>query len=811
MNKQKKVLIPKSDFPDHLVSNAEKDSPAYGLKVAKAIQQEWFSGEKPESNSCLFYNQFDVFEERRRYASGTQSTQKFRKQLSRNGNKSYINIDWRPPQIGSKFVDMVVNGINEREFAVRCFSQDATTADLRDSYQKVIEKDMVAKPLLQMAKEKFGIDAFNVDNPDEMPQTAEELQLHMQMKFKPSIEIANEIAINTVFDMNDFPELKGDNVQDLVEIGKAIGKTRYVDGEGIKIDYVDPQFTIHSDSDDKYYRDLFYVGEVKQVPVTEIKKENPTISDTEFKVIQESSSDWNQWFTSSVKHKNGLFRKGYANLMYFSYKTTRKSVYKIKNTKGGGKRAIPKDETFNPEENDLFRKAEMEYDVWYTGVYVLGTDIILNWKLEENMVRPSSSFKKCIPPYFVVAPRKESGRNGMPMSIVSRMMVYIDQMCLNHFKLQQIAQKVIPDGVFLDADGFVGVNLGNGSKYDPNTALDLFFETGSVVGRSYTMDGDYNNAKIPIKELNHSSGLNKMQAFITNMNYQLSMMKEVIGMNSGSDASTPDPKALVGVQKLAALNSNVATRHVRNASLWLTKQYAVATSYRIADILKDPDTAFEFANQIGQYNVSVLDSIKQLPNHSFGIFIEVEPDAEEKEAFDRDINEALKAGLIELDDAMEIRVIKNIKIAMELLKVRKKRNAEKKQQQEMQKIEAQTASNIRSAQEAAKAKMAEIAAKNQATLQEIQAKAQAEMAVIEKQGEVKSILMDKEYQYNIELQTAVQQTATQQKHELEDRKDKRQDKQAQNESELIEQRQRSLPPKRFESTNDHLSDIDILA
>ena len=204
---------------------------------------------------------------------------------------------------------------------------------------------------------------------------------------------------------------------------------------------------------------------------------------------------------------------------------------------------------------------------------VLGANKLLKWEKASNMVRPDSNFNKVMMNYSVSAPRLYKGKIE---SLVSRMVTYADLIQLTHLKLQQTIQRMTPSGVYLDADGLAEIDLGNGTNYNPQEALNMYFQTGSVIGRSMTVDGDMNPGKVPIQELPGGGG-QQTQLLIQAYNYYLQMMRDVTGLNEARDGSDPDPYALVGVQKLAAANSNTATRHILHSSLYIT--YSVSRSY----------------------------------------------------------------------------------------------------------------------------------------------------------------------------------------------------------------------------------------
>ena len=798
------VVIYQSPFPNQMATDEEKATMEYGLRVAKAVEGEWF---KRKANTCRFYDQWGEFHRLRLYARGEQPIQKYKDELSTNGDMSMLNLDWTPIPIIPKFVDIVVNGMNDRLFTIKAESQDIMSAEKKNIFQDMIEADMVAKDFLQLTKEQFGIDAYNVD-PNDLPENDDELSLYMQLKYKPSVEIAEEVAIDTILKMNDFPKVKKMVDYDLTVLGKAAIRHTFLVNDGLKVDYVDPANLIHSYTEKPDFSDCYYFGEVKQVHYTELLKIDPTLTDEKLDEIRRAASAWYDFFPIIRNYQDSAFLNEVVTLLYFNYKTHKKFVWKKKLLENGGERVIRKDESFNPpmEEGMPFERVESVKDVWYEGIIVGGSNIVLKWEMMKNMVRPKSATQKALPNYVVFAPRMYKGNNE---SLVRRMIPFADQIQLTHLKLQQVMARVVPDGVFIDADGINEVDLGTGAAYNPEDALKMYFQTGSVIGRSYTQDGEFNNARVPIQELNSNSGQSKMSALINNYNHYLNMIRDVTGINEVRDGSTPNPDALVGVQKLAALSSNTATRHILEGGLQMTKQLAECLSIRIADILEYADFAEEFAMQIGKYNVAILDDVRNLYLHDFGIFIEVAPDEEQKQMLEANINIALQQQTIDLEDAIDIRMINNIKLANEMLKVKRKKRMEQKQKEQEMQFQMQMQSNIQSQQAAAESKSQLIQLEAQSKIQLKEAEMNFAVQQMQAEAAIKAQLMDREFQYNMQLKGIETENLMKREDKKEEAKDKRVDLQASRQSELINQRKNNLPPVNFESTEDSLDGFDL--
>ena len=789
----------KHHFPSQTVSDSEKLSYDYGLKIGKAIQQEWFENDRVNNR---YRNNFNNFHRLRLYARGEQSIQKYKDELSINGDLSYLNLDWTPVPIISKFVDIVVNGISERLYDIKAYSQDPYGVDKRTKYMQNIISDMENRDFNQMLLDEFDLD-FKKSEEDELPGSMEELGIHMQLTYKQSIELAQEQSINMLMKGNKYDLIQKRFYRDLTVLGIGAVKTNFNTSEGITIDYVDPANLVYSYTDSPYFDDVYYVGEVKTIPINELAKQFPHLTDVDLEdLINNKAYNYinNNHRGSIEKEDNNKVQ-----ILYFNFKTYMNDVYKVKEIGSGADKLIEKDDSFNPPEDKEggYSRLQRSIECLYEGALVLGTDKLLKWEMSKNMMRPKSDYNKVKMNYTIVAPRMYDGKIE---SLVNRITGFADMIQLTHLKLQQVMSKMVPDGVYLDADGLAEVDLGNGTNYNPQEALNMFFQTGSVIGRSFTSEGDMNPGKIPIQEITSGSGGNKIQALIANYNYYLQMIRDVTGLNEARDGSMPDERALVGVQKMAAANSNTATRHILNAGLFLTVETAECLSLRISDVLEYSPTKDAFIQAVGAHNVATLDEIKELYLYDFGIFLELQPDEEEKQLLENNIQMAIQQQSIDLEDAIDVREIKNLKLANQVLKIRRKRKMEADRVVQMENIEAQSQANAQAAEQAAQAEMQKEQVLTQSKIQLEQVKADLEMTKLQQEVQAKSQLMEQEFQYNMQLKGMETKNLQVREKEKEDRKDKRTKLQATQQSELIEQRQGNTGAKDFESSgNDIIS------
>ena len=780
-----------SAFPSQVVSDAEKASLEYGTQVGQAIEYEWFGQGRTNGNRYL--TSWNQFHQLRLYARGEQSIQKYKDELSINGDLSYLNLDWKPVPILSKFVDIVVNGISAKAYDVKAYAQDPSSIKKRTDYASMLYEDMVSKEYLDSLQQTLGINLYQTPNIDTVPESKDELELHMQLSYKQSVEIAEEEAIASVLAQNKFDLTRRRLNMDLTVLGMAVAKTSFNTAEGITVDYVDPAYVVYSYTEDPNFDDVYYVGEVKSITIPELKKEFPDIGEEELERIQSMPGN-SQYITGW-----GNYDENTVQVLYFDYKTYHNQVFKIKETPQGLMKALEKPDSFNPPENDNFERVSRSIEVLYNGAKVLGSNEMIKWELAENMSRPTADTTKVEMNYALCAPRMYKGRIE---SIVSKCIGFADMIQLTHLKLQQVLSRMVPDGVYLDMDGLAEVDLGNGTNYNPAEALNMYFQTGSIVGRSLTQDGDMNPGKVPIQELNSSSGQAKISALIQTYQYYLQMIRDVTGLNEARDGTAMDKNSLVGLQKMAANASNVATRHINQSSLYITLKLAENVALKIADALEFPLTRSALQNSISTFNIKTLDEIVNLNLHDFGIFLELEPDEEEQAQLENNIQVALQQGGIDLEDAIDLRNIKNLKLANQMLKIKRKAKAKQDQVNQQANIAAQGQSQADTAEKTAMAEVQKQEAIMGANVQFEQSKNQMEIQRMEIASQLKAQEMQAKFQYDMQLKQLEVQNVQQKEKAIEDRKDTRSKMEASQQSELISQRQNDGLPIDFENQPD---------
>jgi len=792
-----------SSFPSQVVPDAEKNTLDYGFQVGRAIENEWFRGDRGLGAGGRFGNNWQDFHRLRLYARGEQSVAKYKDELSINGDLSYLNLDWKPVAVLSKFVDIVVNGMTDKGYIIKSFASDPYAIKQRTDFAFNAIRDIENRTMIDQLNEATGHNFYATPDPASLPESQEELDLYLQLNYKQSIEIAEEEVISNVLEYNRYDEIKKQLAYDLVVLGISCVKTDFNLANGVKVNYVDPANLVYSYTEDPNFEDIYYVGEVKSVSLEEVKKQFPYLTDAELEEIQKYPGDSN--YTRNYWGQDDNYNN--VQVLYFEYKTYNNQVFKIKQTDKGLEKALEKPGDFNPPENENFERVHRAIEVLYSGAKILGQEKMLKWQLAENMTRPYSDQTKVKMNYAISAPRMYKGRIE---SIVSKCIGFADMIQLTHLKIQQVLARMVPDGVFVDVDGLSEVDLGNGTNYNPQEALNMYFQTGSIVGRSKTIDGDLNPGKVPIQELQSSSGIQKVQALIQTYQYYLQMIRDVTGLNEARDGSQPDKNALVGLQKLAAAASNTATKHVLQSLMYLSVRVAENISLRVADMLGFPLTKQALLNSINQFNTSTLEEIEKLNMHEFGIFLELEPEQEDKEFLEKNIQIALQTQTIGLEDAIDIREIKNIKLANQYLKYRQKERAKEQQAAQQANIAAQAQAQAQAAEQTALAETQKQQVLTEQKMQLEQAKSQFEIQKMEMEANIKRQLMEQEFGYNIQLAQAKASAETLREKEIEDRKDQRAKIIGTQQSQMISQRQNDELPKNFESAgNDALGGFGL--
>lgn len=794
-NENKPVIkIGNHSFPSQLDAYEVKKQPGWGLNLARAIESQWFY--RDNGSQCRFYTRKEQMVERRMYAKGLQSMKKYKDKLGTNGDLSLLNLSDKPITIIPKLVDIVCNGMSNRDYSIVAHAVDKLSIDAKISYRKSIEDDMFAKDVILKAQKSIGKDIANMPI-DKLPETEDELNLHLQLEYKPSIELSNELAIDVVFKENRYSDTVEKLVKkDLTILGEAWVKHYFNPQRGIVIKYVDPEYKIHPYTDDMFFNNCFYHGEAETVLISDLLIEHQWLNEAQYEDLKKQLEySGNNWSTYHKIDPNEQI-KGTTTILNFTYRTTRNRAKKIKDKKSGSKSVIPTSYKNGETKRDDFKIVTIEEEILFEGIYVLGTDIILKWEVAENLARPKSNKQKVVDQYIGIAPNKE---RGYVDSLVQRMIPVEDKLNVIELKAEQIIQKITPDGFQIDVSALADLDLGDGKALTPMDHLNMLMQTGSVFTNSYNQGGDFNYAKDIIREFKTGDSIGKLNGLSQQREVYFNMLREVIGLNKASDASTPDKESLVGLQKLASRSSNTATRHILDGANDLTLRLAEAVTYRFGDVMRYSELREDYARKIGATAVVDLEYASKLHLHDFAIFLELEPDDEEKAKLEADLTIEVQNGTIGTDDKYKVLNIKNRKYSYQYLGILKEKNAKRAEERKAREIELQTKGNIESTQAAEAAK--------QATYQ-LEATVKKEVQMITNQGLIdKEVAKGEQDRLTQELKNkgmvdanSANFSGQMQKQEfIEDKKDERVLKQGSIQAEISDQKANNKAPKDFEA------------
>ena len=782
-----------SGFPDPLASAQAKEGKEYGLSYAKAIYRQW--GKISESNS-IYSNRKKTFERNRKYANGTQDTAIYRSLLTSldpsNGDGSMLSIDFSPVPILPKFVRIVVNKILSLNPYPNLEAIDPLSSSEKDHDRRKIEMLIASKNQLAKIEEKTGV-VVGMSS-EEIPSTLEEAEIFIGNNIKSSSEIAAQIATNLTLDWNDFNDSTFRRcVNDLAILGMSVVKRTNDPNYGLKTEYIDPAQFIHSFTEDPDFNDLVYAGNVKHIPIQDLKRmAADQFTEEQYKEIAEKAQkkygyDQGKLNESSYDKSNNKSSFGYDQYMIevldFEFMSVDCEYFESKESKHGNIGFYQKGENYKAPQNSIFNRdvVKLESASVYGGSYILGTDFLFGYTKKNNVPKNIHDISRTNLSYSVSATNM---LDMMPKSMVDSCIGFADQLQITHLKLQQSIAKAKPDGIIIDIEGLENVQLGKGGELQPLELHDIYEQTGVFYYRSKNPEGGFQNP--PIREIGNS--IRNINELVGLYNHYLGMIRDATGINEVMDASSPKSDALVGVRQQALSAANNAIYDITNSSMVLYKKVC-------SDLVKclqviHPDSVLYkiYENAIGKENMSVLSSFRNLVMYNFGVRVVKDMEEAERQYLEQNIQIALSQKEIDLEDAVAVRQLKDINQAERLLIVRRKKRMAIAQQMAMQNSQQQAQIQQQSAQASSQARQQEMQLEAQLKTQELQLRSQLEAQLEEvKHGFNKEIEMiksqvqgsriesDKEFRLNAESVK-------------DDRKDDRVKKQAVEQSKLLSQR-----------------------
>jgi len=697
----------------HLGTIKSKRDEKEGLKVSKFLERAF--------NSGYFSKRNKKFDKNRKFARGRQPMAEFLDLLNVDGKEAFVNLDMKAPAIAPKFIQVMIGGFMKREEKVRVSAIDPISTDKKKYEREEAEFRMNFGDEIKGIEEQAGLKLI----PDNAytPEDYEELDLFFGGQYQLPEEIMFEKGITAVLDTSGWDVVKRKLLEDMIEVGLACTKvTSSRDGK-ITVRRVIPENLIYSYSDYDDFRDMSFIGEVISMKISDLRELYPNIEEEKFFKISQKSKN----YTSSVKWEE-KFRYNIdrpyddftVDVLDFEIRTVDSMIYQARINKFGNLIVEKKDKEPQKvgDNKEIIRKT---MKVNYRGVYVMNSDIMLEWGVAKNMIKPSIA-KELSDVFFSYSLYMHENLDLENMAIPERMETSIRQMTLAHLKIQQLVAKLRPSGLIIDIDALSDISLGQGKNVTPMEIQQIYDQTGNIYYRRKTEDGDNVNG-VPISEAPNSGSIGQIQELITVYNHYLTRLRDEIGVNEYREGASVNPKLGLGVQRSQVEASNNATDFIYDGYLNLYKQ----TSFKSALLLYD---SVLYGGR--QYRDYISD--KEVKDKQFDVIVEVMPDEAEKQFLNSMIQTAISASAIDFEDAFKVKNIKNYKLAEMYLSKAKR----KKMRDDMQKAQQNSEMNAQSQQQS-------IMVKAQADAQTRQVEAQSKIAITDAESKMKSDLSRQDF------------------------------------------------------------------
>jgi len=687
-------------YPSPLAPKKIKDSKKYGLKYFKSMYKDWsgnggnsISGKKRRFNLA------------RAYANGSQSNDKYKSLLNTSGDQSYMNLDWSNLSIIPKFVDVIVNGLAEQDYEMKVKAIDSVSLNKRMKDRDKLFVDMINK---DWKKEFSRVAGMEQPNDEGSPESSDELDLYMSLTYKQKNELAMEQALSGIKELNDYHEIRSQLLRDLTVCGMAVAKTHTDPVRGIKIKYVDPANFIHSYSKAPDCKEIFHAGEVRRMTIGEIRRlaKPGELLEKDLEDIarrysgkESNSSSFNSMgiYNAELGYEEYEYDNFTIEVLDACFKSDYKVVYEKKTNKHGQTNVYRKKEGYKRPKRSKYKRELIEQpaSIYYKGIYIVGTEHVINYGVMENMVRKKSTLDDTPCPYIVYIPNVHQATSK---SLVERMIPFADQIQLAHLKMQLVIAKARPKGAAFELGSLENVGKGDGATFTPLELQDIYDQTGNIYYRRQDDEGTQNQV-LPIQELENGIGKD-MQSLIAIYNHNMQIIRDVTGINEARDATQPSNKALIGTQKLALMASNNATKHVNNGELSISTRVAEHCVLRLQDIVKYSNLKKKYLAMLGEAVIESITIGKDFHINEFGLYVELGPDEEERQSFEQNIQMSIQQKELRIEDAIAIRSIDNVKMANQMLILRRKKYQQETQQlaqqqqqqaQQMQQQQAQAA------------------------------------------------------------------------------------------------------------------------
>jgi hypothetical protein len=697
----------------HLGNSKLKRDVAEGLKISKFLQKAY--------NSGYFNRRNKKFEKNRKFSRGKQPMAEFLDLLNVDGKEAFVNLDMKAPAIAPKFMQVIIGGFMKRDEKVKASAVDPVSVERKKYDREDAEFRMNFGDEIKDMEQTTGVKL--VADRQFTPSDYDELELYFGLEYQLPEEILFEKGCDYVFNENGWPVIKRKVLEDIAETGMGATKTTVAPNGKIHIRRVVPENSFYGFSQYDDFREVSFLGEVISLKLVDIRNQYPNLKEEDiFKLAQKAkqytqSVKWDDRFRYSIDRP---YDDWTVDVLDYEIKTIDTMMYQAKTNKFGNLIVERKDkEPVRLGDNKELIKKDMY--VIYRGVYVLNSDMMLEWGVAKNMIKPSIS-KNMADAYFSYSIYMHENLDLENMAIPERMETSIRQMTLAHLKIQQLIAKLRPSGLIIDIDSMSDINIGQGKALTPLELQKVYDQTGNIYYKRIKEDGETQNG-LPIQEAPNTGSIGQIQELISVYNHYLERLRDEIGVNEYREGAGVNPKLGLGVQQAQIQASNNATDFIYDAYLNIYQQ----TAFKIALLLYD--SVLYGGRQYQDYL-----NPEAVKGKSFDVKIEVLPDDKERQFVEGMIQTALSAGMIEFEDAFRVRSIQNVKLA-EMYLTKAKKN---KQKAEMEKAQQNSQMNAQAQQQSLQMK-----AQMDAQLEQLQG--QNRLAISQAESEMKQKISEQEF------------------------------------------------------------------
>jgi hypothetical protein len=697
----------------HLGNSRLKRDTAEGLKISKFLQRAY--------NSGYFNRRNKKFEKNRKFSRGKQPMAEFLDLLNVDGKEAFVNLDMKAPAIAPKFMQVIIGGFMKRDEKVKASAVDPVSVERKKYDREDAEFRMNFGDEIKDMEQTTGVKL--VADRQFTPSDYDELELYFGLEYQLPEEILFEKGCDYVFNENGWPVIKRKILEDIAETGMGATKTTVAPNGKIHIRRVVPENSFYGFSQYDDFREVSFLGEVISLKLVDIRNQYPNLKEEDiFKLAQKAkqytqSVKWDDRFRYSIDRP---YDDWTVDVLDYEIKTIDTMMYQAKTNKFGNLIVERKDkEPVRLGDNKELIKKDMY--VIYRGVYVLNSDMMLEWGVAKNMIKPSIS-KNMADAYFSYSIYMHENLDLENMAIPERMETSIRQMTLAHLKIQQLIAKLRPSGLIIDIDSMSDINIGQGKALTPLELQKVYDQTGNIYYKRIKEDGETQNG-LPIQEAPNTGSIGQIQELISVYNHYLERLRDEIGVNEYREGAGVNPKLGLGVQQAQIQASNNATDFIYDAYLNIYQQ----TAFKIALLLYD--SVLYGGRQYQDYL-----NPEAVKGKSFDVKIEVLPDDKERQFVEGMIQTALSAGMIEFEDAFRVRSIQNVKLA-EMYLTKAKKN---KQKAEMEKAQQNSEMNAQAQQQSLQMK-----AQMDAQLEQLQG--QNRLAITQAESEMKQKISEQEF------------------------------------------------------------------